>query len=186
MVTRVKGGTAPNAAEIDMADGTTVQEAMPVIGNGPELVPDGAVLNTRLGTAGNLGSAATADRSTSVSSTSLSTVPTSSALKETYDKAVQVETTRLGWNQTWQDVTASRSFGVNYTNSTGRPIMVTYQVKNTGDATLVQDGKRISDAVNDGDLNRMMLIGIITPGGVYSVSSFGGNPATGGRWMELR
>ena len=35
--------------------------------------------------------------------------------------------TTLGWGQTWQDVTASRSLGVTYTNSTGKPIIVAVQ-----------------------------------------------------------
>ena len=36
----------------------------------------------------------------------------------------------LGVNQTWQDVTASRAFGVTYTNTTGKPIMVSISISN--------------------------------------------------------
>lgn len=32
----------------------------------------------------------------------------------------------IGLGQTWQDVTASRVIGVTYTNTTGKPIMVSY------------------------------------------------------------
>lgn len=38
----------------------------------------------------------------------------------------------LGVGQTWQDVTASRAAGVNYTNTTGKPIVVTAQAGSTG------------------------------------------------------
>jgi len=186
MVTRVKGITAPNAAEIDMEDGRTVQAAMPVIGNGPALVPDGAVLNTRLGTVGNLGSAATAYLNTSVSSTSLITVPTSSALKETYDKAVQVETTRLGWNQTWQNMTASRSAGVTYTNSTGRPIVanVTYGGNTSASTTNIHvtvDGITMSLAINTNSGGSAGATGhvIIPSGSTYSFN-------VADTWWELR
>lgn len=34
----------------------------------------------------------------------------------------------IGQNQTWQDVTASRATGVNYTNTTGKPIMLSVRV----------------------------------------------------------
>ena len=186
MVTRVKGITAPNAAEIDMEDGRTVQAAMPVIGNGPALVPDGAVLNTRLGTGGNLGSAATADLSTSVSSTSLITVPTSSALKETYDKAVQVQTTRLGWNQTWQNMTASRAAGVTYTNTTGRPIVanVNYGGKTSNSRTSIVatvDGAVINIGTNSSSTAGVGATGhvIIPSGSTYSFNA-------ADTWWELR
>lgn len=37
----------------------------------------------------------------------------------------------LGWNQTWQDVRASRAAGVTYQNTTGRPISVAVQFPTT-------------------------------------------------------
>ena len=37
----------------------------------------------------------------------------------------------LGWGQTWQDVTSSRSLGVAYTNNTGKPIQVLVTVAGT-------------------------------------------------------
>lgn len=38
--------------------------------------------------------------------------------------ATIAQSTDLGVGQTWQDVTSSRSFGITYTNNTGRPIQV--------------------------------------------------------------
>ena len=38
----------------------------------------------------------------------------------------------IGVNQTWQDVTASRSAGVTYTNTTGKPIYVSIKARSTG------------------------------------------------------
>lgn len=40
----------------------------------------------------------------------------------------------LGWGQSWQDMTSSRSIGTTYTNTTGKPIMVAIYGTNTGAA----------------------------------------------------
>lgn len=47
-------------------------------------------------------------------------------------------------NQTWQNVAGSRSFGVTYTNTTGRPIFLAVILKN------VAGGGTTSDLVVDG------------------------------------
>jgi len=47
----------------------------------------------------------------------------------------------IGVNQSWQNVTASRSLGTVYTNTTGRPIMVSASVQNT--ASCVVNGVQI-------------------------------------------
>lgn len=67
----------------------------------------------------------------SVSSTSTALAATASSVKTAYDAvdAAQVDVDYaigqlIGVGQTWQDVSASRSPSVNYTNTTGRPIMV--------------------------------------------------------------
>lgn len=46
-----------------------------------------------------------------------------------------IATTAIGVGQTWQDLTASRSAGVTYTNSTGRPIAVAITTSNTNATT---------------------------------------------------
>lgn len=55
----------------------------------------------------------------------------------------------IGKNQTWTNVTASRSINTNYVNDTGRPIMVTIvkQYDQTADhAYLVVDGVTVNRA----------------------------------------
>lgn len=83
----------------------------------------------------------------------------------------------LGVGQTWQDVTASRSIGVTYTNNTGKPIYV-----------FIVSGNSNSTAVN---INGLTQVGNSTErdtwffplpdGDTYSTS--GGNLLC---WFELR
>lgn len=89
----------------------------------------------------------------------------------------------LGAGQTWQNVTASRVLGTNYTNSTGKPIMVTvYTSQSAGLTDIIVDGiiaARASAATGSEGVN---AAAIIPPGGVYSVSA--SNPLS--YWAELR
>ncbi|MFW9601842.1 MAG: hypothetical protein ACMV1B_05935 [Prevotella sp.] len=41
---------------------------------------------------------------------------------------VSYATNALGYNQSWQDVTASRALGTTYTNSTGKPIVISVAI----------------------------------------------------------
>ena len=43
----------------------------------------------------------------------------------------------IGVSQTWQNVTASRTVGTTYTNSTGRPIMLNLTISNSSYQTSV-------------------------------------------------
>lgn len=89
----------------------------------------------------------------------------------------------LGLGQTWQDVTASRTFGVTYTNSTGRPIMVSIKYSSTSTLIVVIDGVTLRGLAgsalvsNTDDCSTF----IIPNGSTYSAS--GGNKAY---WNELR
>ena len=47
----------------------------------------------------------------------------------------QAQAYDIGVNQTWQDVTASRVVGTTYTNSTGKPIMISVNVGNASTST---------------------------------------------------
>jgi hypothetical protein len=89
----------------------------------------------------------------------------------------------IGVGQTWQNVTNSRTKGTNYTNSTGKPIMVTSWIKdavNTS-AVLLCDGVTISYVDADGTSNSS-LCGIIPNGSVYRI-----NTSTDiDSWVELR
>ena len=95
----------------------------------------------------------------------------------------------IGVNQTWQDVTASRVDGVLYTNTTGRPIQVSWS--GTGDingySTIVIDttitlfGSQIY-----ANTAFSVLSGIIIPNGsTYKINYTAGiNSAV--PWSELR
>ena len=63
-------------------------------------------------------------------------------LKDSLDTK-QSTSSALGTGQTWQDVTSSRSSGVTYTNTTGKPIQI-YIMTGTESSTLVIDGVTIA------------------------------------------
>ena len=87
----------------------------------------------------------------------------------------------IGVGQTWQDMTASRSDNVEYTNNTGRPIQVKVIAVATGSSSLfIVDGVTVSkfDSV-DADINTHSAI--VPSGSVYK--SFNTGAST---WVELR
>lgn len=91
----------------------------------------------------------------------------------------------LGVGQTWQDVAASRSVGVTYTNTTGKPIEVAATiVSNQNDnLTMSVDGiARIREYMTAGQTHSINLI--IPSGSSYTVSIFGTPTIT--YWSELR
>ena len=90
----------------------------------------------------------------------------------------------LGVGQSWQNVTASRTLNVNYTNTTGRSIVVNLVVGGLsagsvvivgGDEVCVIDGVTESYGVT--------ASAIVPNGATYSCKTVGGIVA---RWMELR
>lgn len=100
---------------------------------------------------------------------------------ETY-VANYVDGVALGVGQTWQDVTASRSAGVIYTNTTGKPIEVSiYAQANTNSVDLFVDNVGIG-AVRYGTFET--LSAIIPSGSRYKLTSAG--TATIQIWTELR
>ena len=100
-----------------------------------------------------------------------------------------VQNMGLGWGQTWTDVTSSRAKNTDYTNSTGKPIMVNVFLVNVGassNASLTVDGVLVSwangDTTNGGA--GATLSAIVPNGSVYYVS--GSKTLTSGFWVELR
>jgi len=80
------------------------------------------------------------------------------------------ESSGLGVNQTWQDVTADRAEGVTYTNTTGRPIYVSVYFFFTNDGSFLEpslhiDGFNMSSGVNDIISNSFFTLGGIVPNG---------------------
>jgi len=90
----------------------------------------------------------------------------------------------FGVGQTWQDVTASRSAGVTYTNTTGRPIVAELYFHSPSAGAIrgmTVDGITYKDGSNASwvDVN---LTKIIPNNSTYSVSNIA-NLIT---WSELR
>jgi len=86
----------------------------------------------------------------------------------------------LGEGQTWQNMTASRTAGVTYTNTTGRSIFVTITETTDVVATLYVDGIRVS--YKYGAVNNSNLSAIVPNGSTYRFT--GGLYSNG--WAELR
>jgi len=89
----------------------------------------------------------------------------------------------LGIGQTWQDVTASRSAGVTYTNSTGSPITIQFNVYRTTGTLTVTVGGNIAVNQPYQSTNGYINITFIVPNGAtYSIAWTGIAPY----WSELR
>ena len=100
----------------------------------------------------------------------------------------------LGIGQTWQDVTGSRSIGGTYTNSTGRPIMVSIVVRITLSLTTasfrIDVGGVTANAClgygNTGTIYTNQNMTVIVPdGSTYILQRTSGTQAMI-NWYELR
>lgn len=95
----------------------------------------------------------------------------------------------IGVNQTWQNVTGSRTVGVTYTNTTGRPIVV--NVTNSGGTsnaiTLSVDGINIAyHNYNASSGGAGWVSGIVPSGSRYVITTSGSSGASINVWAELR
>ena len=91
----------------------------------------------------------------------------------------------IGVGQTWQDVTGSRSTNTTYTNSTGKPIMVSVTVDGTNAGVgFYVDGVKVgtTDVGSVGSLG-MNLIVLVPSGSTYRATLNGGSLK---KWVELR
>lgn len=91
----------------------------------------------------------------------------------------------IGFNQTWQTVTGSRAFGVSYTNTTGKPIMVEVYGTGTGDTGLTATVAGVSFLIGRNSVSGGGPAGtfIVPVGAIYSVAYSG---STLQHWTELR
>ena len=107
-------------------------------------------------------------------------------LKDALDTTI---TSSFGVGQTWQNMTASRVVGTTYTNTSGRPIMVSVQGTPQG-STSFQLALRVNDSVvfsdSGWDNNERLPTGVVVMimnGDSYSVSV---NKISMTSWWELR
>jgi hypothetical protein len=108
--------------------------------------------------------------------------------------------TAFGVNQTWQDMTASRSFNTTYTNTTGRPIIFRSTSATVGASTYtgstIVNGTTIGSFSGYTTSNGISTMGgtsfslpipsiiVVPTGGTYSCNFSGTN--TSSNWMEFR
>lgn len=98
--------------------------------------------------------------------------------------AAQTTLNGFGYNQTWQDVTASRALGTTYTNTSGRPIEVFINLDDNG-ATVgvsITIGGISWTTADPGSQAFMTPSFVVPPGNTYSVT--GGSTLR--KWLELR
>ncbi len=93
----------------------------------------------------------------------------------------------LGIDQTWQTVTGSRALNTNYTNSTGKPIMVNIMIiqGTGGQGRFRVDGIDVSGQ-NLGTAGLpVMISAVVPPNGVYQMATTAGSQSIS-FWAELR
>ncbi len=95
----------------------------------------------------------------------------------------------VGVGQTWQDVTSSRAFNTDYTNSTGKPIMVSFiATTGTGDNIQVNvGGVSFGDQYTNQSNGREMSSFIVPDNTVYRINgNTGSTTPVLQKWVELR
>lgn len=94
----------------------------------------------------------------------------------------------LGYGQTWQVLTGSRSLNTNYYNTTGRTIHVyvsqCYSSSGTANYSLVVNGVTVGTCVPWNTNTFGEIDGEVPPGAVYQITATGS--FTGYAWSELR
>lgn len=91
----------------------------------------------------------------------------------------------IGYNQTWQDVSASRASGTTYTNNTGRPIFISVRWdRDDGTLTLTVDGLDIGRTGSTAGPVYYTLTAIIPASSTYSATASGSGGTLS--WYELR
>jgi hypothetical protein len=93
--------------------------------------------------------------------------------------------------QTWQNVTGSRSLGIAYTNSTGRPIEVSVSSANAGPGNggaivAIVGGVQVAQDDNYNINYQNHVCFIVPPGAIYQVNNNGTTNQTLNLWSECR
>jgi hypothetical protein len=129
-------------------------------------------------------------QATSVAGTNTITLPASTGTAAlTSDITTAINNNVIGVGQTWQNVVASRALATNYTNTTGKPIMVFVHCRsNTANGIGVQitvDGVIAADGRDDASGYGPSLTTIVPAGSVYraDIVLYSGSLIN---WSELR
>ena len=152
--------------------------------NGFEVLDDTQVVDTSGTPTGLLGDQATATWETGTGTVESLVSPAK------VKAAIDANVTGLGFNQTWQNLTASRSFNTIYQNTTGIPIAVNVTGVPAVDSTMifqVSSNSDMSSSVQLGgqfDNNGQTSISAIIPDDQYYRVSVFSAPLTA--WAELR
>lgn len=138
---------------------------------------------------GNTGQTVVGGASTMLANTSATYIYRASNTSWFPMQTVPSANTQLGVGQTWQDLTASRTAGTTYTNSTGKPIYVsvTQNQGNSASATLTVNGIIVSYSADKNTNNTTglgMFVCAIVPAGVTYV--YNQTASTISVWAELR
>jgi hypothetical protein len=94
----------------------------------------------------------------------------------------------LGVNQTWTDVSGSRTAGTTYTNSTGKPIQVIASFQASAQTNFAQgtiNGLTVYGSVTTSGTHWGTISYIVPDGNTYSATMQGGG-VTATNWLELR
>jgi hypothetical protein len=140
----------------------------------------------------NATNANTANSATSAGSANTSTTQPVGTSNSSIATTFYVNQEAFGFGgQTWQNMAGSRSLGIAYTNSTGRPILVSVTTTNSGPGN---GGaiKAFVGAVNvayaaDYNLNYPnWVFFLVPPGSTYNVNNTGGTGQAINVWAECR
>jgi hypothetical protein len=174
-------GNVTAGGTLSVTGGTTLNGTLTTYGN--------TTLSGTLSVTGNvIGTTNVTGTLTTSGTTTLATGSTLTASPSATDSSTKIATTAfvtasaLGYNQTWQDVTASRTSGTTYTNSTGKPIMVAISVNYGGSLTIAVSGVTVltSGSSTPSYYDQQASTILVPPSATYVV--------TGSilRWTELR
>lgn len=162
---------------------TSITSGSLVKGNGTSAFSDASASDI----VSAIGSTAVTNATNATTASTVSTTISSGATGTTQsngDNSTKISTTAyvqnmgLGWGQTWQDVSGSRSAGTQYTNSTGKPIQVCIGI---GDDN--QNAYIVVGGVNAARFGYRNTGCVIVPNGAtYEIAS----GITFGLWSELR
>ena len=110
-----------------------------------------------------------------VAGTTVLTLPTTSGTV-----ALTSEIKQIGVGQTWQNVTGSRTSGTTYTNSTGKPIMVSINIGSGSCVAVVGGVTLFNISAANGNTSTQNSF-IVPEGATYSITAGGISV-----WAELR